>query len=107
MTHLNGRYRGTRLTWLDSDLGIAGDTVPPPFTPLKVTPGDGTVPSAGGRGRRTRASGSGFVASMLDKKITVGGPFGLPTAGQWHPFFSRPIILCWLQCVNTAGVLVY
>ena len=50
------QWRGTRLAWLDSDIAVSGDTVPPPFTPLTVTQ---AVPMAG------------FGVTMLDKSIKI------------------------------------
>jgi len=54
-------WRGTRLQWLDSDLALAGDSVPPPYLPLLVT----------------HESSDGLVVTMLDKKVRIG-PDGLP-----------------------------
>eukprot|EP01062_Namystynia_karyoxenos_P039556 TRINITY_DN28723_c0_g6_i1.p1 TRINITY_DN28723_c0_g6~~TRINITY_DN28723_c0_g6_i1.p1 ORF type:complete len:1255 (+),score=349.79 TRINITY_DN28723_c0_g6_i1:72-3767(+) len=54
-------WRGTRLQWLDSDLAVAGDTVPPPYTPISAKP----------------AAGGGLQVSMLDKAVLIG-PGGLP-----------------------------
>jgi hypothetical protein len=47
-------HRGTRLHWLDSAVGVAGDSVPAPYTPLVVH------------------SNGIHVVSMLGKRITIG-----------------------------------
>jgi hypothetical protein len=47
-------WRGTRLQWLDSDLAVAGDTVPPPYEAINVT------------------HGQELVVDMLDKQVAVG-----------------------------------
>ena len=85
------QWRGTRLAWLDSTLGIAGDTVPPPFKPLVLSSANTATATAAAtaitpnRTARTRPSktphpdASGFVASMLDKRIAIGA-LGLPSA---------------------------
>jgi hypothetical protein len=50
------QWRGTRLMWLDSDIAVSGDTVPPPFIPLAATQ---AVPMVG------------FGVTMLDKTIKI------------------------------------
>lgn len=50
------QWRGTRLAWLDSDIAVSGDTVPPPFIPLSATV---PMPMVG------------FDVTMLDKAIRV------------------------------------
>jgi hypothetical protein len=59
----SSQWRGTRLTWLDSDLGVAGDTVPPPFIPLAV---------------QEAAGAAGFTAVMLDKRVQIGADGQFP-----------------------------
>jgi hypothetical protein len=55
-------WRGTRLQWLDSDLAVAGDTVPAPYSPINVT----RRPDAG------QGGAGGVAVQMLDKHITIG-----------------------------------
>ena len=77
-------WRGTRLTWLDSQLGVAGDTVPVPYQPLSVTSSSSSASSrssssyaapksSSSRGGDVSSSDDGsFSATMLDKRIDIG-----------------------------------
>eukprot|EP00656_Telonema_subtile_P028844 TRINITY_DN3152_c0_g1_i3.p1 TRINITY_DN3152_c0_g1~~TRINITY_DN3152_c0_g1_i3.p1 ORF type:complete len:566 (+),score=72.24 TRINITY_DN3152_c0_g1_i3:701-2398(+) len=66
-------WRGTRLHWLDSKLGLAADDVPSPFVPLSVTNGSGPP-----------------AVTMLDKLFTVAddGMLATVTVGTAHD--SKP-----------------
>ena len=66
------QWRGTRLAWLDSDIAVSGDTVPPPFTPLSATQ---PMPMVG------------FDVTMLDKAIKVR-TLHVPVS---FPFFSLDV----------------
>ena len=57
-----------RLAWLDSDLAVSGDEVPPPYTPLTVSRSASNPGAA--------AEVGGFAVTMLDKAVQIA-PTGL------------------------------
>ena len=66
--------RGTRIHWFDSKLGIAGDTVPTPYTPLVVSSASDGTATVDMLGKRVEIGADGLPSQLLVTTDQVGAP---------------------------------